>query len=120
MSLVSRNSAFIFGVLTTVSASAYSDGVASGVLKITEVMTRESGTHNIFLSGSVPIQGCTHNDRVVIEDDASANSALLSSSLVALTTKSDIVVSVDGCAPLNPVGGSLTAPKLIRLSIYAT
>jgi len=106
--------AFLVGAL--VGGSDVAAAGTSGRAKVTQVDSRVSGFHAIYIEGGVPDEGCSRIDRAVLVEGDDGERFSLGVALTALASGRDVILHVDGCVPLDP-GSSVTAPRILRISI---
>ena len=87
-------------------------------MKLFSIESRESGSHALYFTGSIPNQGCTLSDRAVIVESSPGGGTMLQVAFTALTTRQLVIARVDGCVPINPPDTTITAPKVTKLQIY--
>jgi hypothetical protein len=88
---------------------------------IVAIDTRDSGFNAIYLNVAIPSQGCTNEDRVIIDTGNTGGLLMFSTALGALKIGKQVSVRVVGCVSLNPtdpLGASMTAPRVVRVSTY--
>lgn len=87
-------------------------------LQVISIESRDSGYHAIYLSGSMPNEGCVLNDRAIILESNEGGKAMLSLSLSALAASKKVIVGVEGCTVIAPEQPQYTAPKVVKIQIY--
>lgn len=98
---------------TNIVAAANSDQ-----FKVTSIESRESGYHAVYLSGAIPDEGCTLNDRAIIDESSIGSKALLSNVLTAITHGNFVVIRVMGCTVIDPNQPEHTAPLITKVQLY--
>lgn len=111
---------YIAGITLCLIFSATYAADNSGLIRVTSVTTRASGGHVLHFDGTIPSQGCTHNDnRAVIVDAGNGSSkVLLDEAFISLTKYRKVTVRVSGCIFYNQTENSNTAPQIIRMTLY--
>lgn len=98
-------------------------GENSENMRITQIVARNSGHHNIYFDGIVPQnEGCTHNDRAILVETGEENPGgrgMFSLLLLAFSMDIPVQIRVDGCALLNPEGSTTDffSPRITKLHI---
>lgn len=108
--------------LTILLAPSVVFGVAenSQVDNVSNIVSREGGYHAIFLENSnlLNTDGCTRNDRAVLVDTLGENRAMYTLVLSAMLAGAQVELRTDGCVPIQ-AGSAITAPRLIKVKLYA-
>ncbi len=110
---------YLLMIMLCVMTGASFAGDNTAPVNIVTIESRESGYHSLFLSGAIPAQGCTNENRVIIvESGGGGSKMMLDVALAAFTTQTNVIVRVDGCTLLAPNENmELTAPKVIKVQI---
>lgn len=103
----------LFGLLPAAVIAAANSPIGS----ITNFVPRNNGYHSLFLSVSIPAQGCTLADRGIIVETDIGGKALLATIMLAVTGGNQVDVRVNGCAPVNPDETVETAPKIVKIGV---
>lgn len=90
----------------------------SAPIKVVSIETRESGYHALNVTGTIPNEDCTLNDRAIILESSEGGKTMLSVALSALVASKNIVVQVSGCTIIDPAQTQHTAPKVTKLLIF--
>lgn len=109
----------ISAILVLASTGVFADAANSIQMKVTSIVSRDSGSHTIYFSGTIPTQNCSHEDRgIIIESGSTGKSYMLTTALTALTSQKNVIIRVDGCSLINPDSSTNTAPKIVKFQIF--
>ncbi len=91
-------------------------GSNSVVTKISRMVSRDNGQHNLYIMDTVPDQNCDLTDRAVLTETSSSHKAMYASALTAFLNSVNVVLRVEGCTDANQ-DGSPTAPKVTKVEL---
>ncbi len=89
---------------------AFAVAANSGKMNVTSIESRSSGNHDVFFSAAVPTQGCSIENRALLNEQSTGGRTMLSILLSSLVSGKQVIVRVDGCLD--------SRPNIIKVKIH--
>nr|VFK33052.1 MAG: hypothetical protein BECKMB1821G_GA0114241_11359 [Candidatus Kentron sp. MB]VFK35646.1 MAG: hypothetical protein BECKMB1821I_GA0114274_113410 [Candidatus Kentron sp. MB]VFK77483.1 MAG: hypothetical protein BECKMB1821H_GA0114242_11459 [Candidatus Kentron sp. MB] len=107
-----------FGLLMFFTLTNLVFAGSSGITNIVSIESRESGYHAVYISGTMPDEGCTLLDRGILIASTPGAESMFNVAMAALDKQNSVLIRVDGCTIIEPVQPEHTAPHIRKIHIY--